>query len=64
MATRSYVIPDLDDDNESESLNLFSKRAKTDNSSITNEIISIPLVTNETISTSLTDTDITSNDHF
>jgi len=40
MATRSYVIPDLDDDdnNESESLNLFSKRIKTtDNSSTINE---------------------------
>jgi len=52
MATRSYVIPDLDDDdnNESESLNLFSKRIKTDNSSTTiNETTStstIPLNTN------------------
>ncbi|CAF3816638.1 unnamed protein product [Rotaria sp. Silwood1] len=39
MATRSYVIPDLDDDddNQKESMNLFSKRIKTDNISITNE---------------------------
>jgi hypothetical protein len=47
MATRSYAIPDLDDDNEIESLNLFSKRQKTDNSSTINETVSsssIPLM--------------------
>jgi hypothetical protein len=40
MATRSYVIPDLeddDDDNQIESPNLFSKRLKTDHSSTINE---------------------------
>ena len=43
MAAKSYVIPDLDDNdnNESESLNLFSKRQKTtdDSSLTTNENI-------------------------
>ena len=40
MATRSYAIPDLDDDNEIESLNLFSKRQKTDSTSTINETVS------------------------
>jgi DNA excision repair protein ERCC-1 len=40
MATRSYTIPDLDDDNEIEAPNLFSKRQKTENSSTINETTS------------------------
>jgi carbohydrate-binding DOMON domain-containing protein len=54
MATRSYVIPDLDDDNDNESLHLFSKRAKTDNSTVTSEITSTSSITNEVTSTSTT----------
>ena len=37
MAIRSYVIPDLDDDNESEFIYLFSKRLKSDNSTDNNK---------------------------
>jgi len=38
MSTRSYVIPDLDDDNnQTESSNLFSKRLKTNDSSVSND---------------------------
>ncbi|CAF0821439.1 unnamed protein product [Rotaria sordida] len=48
MATRSYVIPDLDDDdddhNKRESPNLFSKRIKTDDSSTINETKSSSII--------------------
>ncbi len=60
MATRSYVIPDLDDDNDSSSSNLFSKRLKTDNLSTTKEnptSSSIPLNT-------INDTESSSNSLF
>jgi DNA excision repair protein ERCC-1 len=54
MSTRSYVIPDLDDDNnQTESSNLFSKRLKTNDSLVSNDnptSSSIPL--NETESSS------------
>ncbi|CAF2818692.1 unnamed protein product [Rotaria sp. Silwood2] len=50
MATRSYVIPDVDDDddNQKESMNLFSKRIKTDDSSTINETSSSSNPINET----------------
>lgn len=52
MATRSYVIPDIDDDdNETESVNLFSKRLKTDNSSTVNDNTLTSSTVNENIST-------------
>ncbi len=71
MATRSYVIPDLDDDdNEIESPNLFSKRLKTDNSSITNENTSASSIINENTTVSsiplntINDTEPSSNSQF
>ncbi|CAF1482577.1 unnamed protein product [Rotaria sp. Silwood1] len=49
MMTRSYVIPDLDDDNETESPNLVSKRIKTGNSSTINETTSSSTISSNTI---------------
>ena len=43
MASRAYVIPDLDDeDDQNQSINLFSKRLKTDNSTIPIETVQEP----------------------
>jgi len=43
MASRAYVIPDLDDeDDQKQSINLFSKRLKTDNSTIPIETVQEP----------------------
>ena len=48
-STRSYLIPDLDDDDVDQPSNLFSKRIKTDQTTLPNEIESssstVPLVT-------------------
>jgi DNA excision repair protein ERCC-1 len=54
MSTRSYVIPDLDDDNnQTESSNLFSKRLKTNDSSVSNDNPTSSSITlNETESSS------------
>jgi hypothetical protein len=57
MAARSYAIPDLDNDDETESPNLFSKRQKTDNSSTINETTSVP-------SNTIHDAEPSSNYHF
>ena len=57
MAARSYAIPDLDDDNETESPNLFSKRMKTDNLPTVNENTSLP-------SNAIPDTEPSSNYRF
>jgi len=57
MAARSYAIPDLDNDDETESPNLFSKRQKTDNSSTINETTSVP-------SNTIHDVEPSSNYHF
>ncbi|CAF1196146.1 unnamed protein product [Adineta steineri] len=48
MAAHSYTIPDLDDDDDNETAapNLFAKRMKTDNSTVTvNENVTIPSTT-------------------
>lgn len=54
MAARSYIIPDLDDDEKHDELpNLFSKRIKTDDSSTINN-------TGPSESNSISETDVSS----